>query len=78
MALLSLRLLFILGIINVVGMVCVFLSCRCLVGNSLFNALMKHEWYKKFYNFHCWFWRIFFASVLLHVIVAFLLFGNPF
>ncbi len=74
---LSIKVLFLLGITNLLLLFLVFMSCRCLIGTALFNRLMRHEWYKKFFNFHCWFWRIFFVSVLLHVLLAFLLFGIP-
>ena len=74
---LSVKLIFILGIINIVSILLVFFSCRCMIGAKFTNKMWKYEWYKKFYNMHCYFWRIFIVSVLLHTILAFLIFGNP-
>jgi hypothetical protein len=39
---------------------------------------VQHNWYKKFYQTHCKWWYLFFASVALHAILALQLFGNPF
>ncbi len=75
---LGLKLLFALGILNLIGLALVFFSCRCLTGPRLANLLWKHDWYKKFYAKHCYYWCLFFASVLLHTVVALIVFGNPF
>lgn len=72
------RLVFILGIINVIAILLVFFSCRCLMGKKLGNWLWQFEWYKKFYGTHCIYWWIFIVSVLVHAILAFIVFGNPF
>ncbi len=74
---LSLKVLFLLGITNLLLLFLVFMSCRCLIGKSVFNTLMKHEWYKKFFNFHCLLWWLFFISVFLHAVLAIMLFGIP-
>ena len=77
--LLGAKLTFILGITNVISILLVLFSCRCLIGTAFVKRMWDtHEWYKKFYNAHCIYWRIFIASVLLHTILAFLIFGNPF
>ncbi len=68
---LGLRLIFILGITNIIGLLLVLLSCRCIGSARLF----RHGWYKKFYNLHCYFWLLFIGSVLLHTTLAFLVFG---
>ncbi len=74
---LGLRLIFILGIINIVGFVLVLLSCRCIMGAKLAKGLWQSELYKKFYSKHCYYWWLFLASVLLHTTLAFLVFGLP-
>lgn len=67
--------LFILGIVNLLGLVLVLLTCRCLIGNFGFGFLSRYEWYRKLYAYHCYFWYLFLASVLAHTIVAFIIFG---
>nr|MBI4156539.1 hypothetical protein [Candidatus Woesearchaeota archaeon] len=74
----GIRITFLLGITNLIGLFLVFFSCRCLIGHKIANKLYQKEWYRKFYNNHCYYWWFFFASVLLHTIFAFLVFGNPF
>lgn len=74
---LSLKVLFLLGISNLFLLCLVFMSCRCLIGTALFNRLMKHEWYKKFFDFHCMLWKLFALSVFFHAAIAIALFGNP-
>ncbi len=70
---LGLRLIFILGITNIIGLLLVLLSCRCIPGIA--NKLFRYGWYKKFYIKHCYFWWLFVGSVLLHTALAFLVFG---
>ncbi len=72
------KLTFVLGIVNVVGLILVFFSCRCLMGQRLFGFLSKAAWYQKFYRSHCRGWYVFFAAVLLHALLAFITYGNPF
>ncbi|MEW6062946.1 MAG: hypothetical protein AB1571_01055 [Nanoarchaeota archaeon] len=72
------KLVFVLGITNVIGLLLIYFSCRCRLGNSFFSKLIKKKWYEKFYNMHCYFWWFFFTSVVLHAIIALLTFGIPF
>ena len=72
------QLVYILGIINLVGLILIFFSCRCLVGKRAFNFLNRFSWYQKFYRSHCWWWYVFFASVFLHAVLAMMVYGNPF
>ncbi len=69
------KLIYVLGIANIIGVLLVFFSCRCLVGVRFVNKMFQHDWYKKFYDLHCYYWWFFFASVVLHTITAFLVFG---
>ncbi len=72
------KIAFLLGITNVVFMLAVFFSCRCMVGMGFVNKMLKNGWYRKYYDYHCYYWMAFFLSVILHVIVVFYIFGNPF
>jgi hypothetical protein len=71
------KLTFIFGITNIVSLLLVFFSCRCLVGVSFIKKMWKYAWYQKYYNLHCYFWWIFFISIILHTILALITFGNP-
>jgi len=75
---LGLKLIFLLGIINILSIVLVFFSCRCLMGKRLGNWLQKYPKYLKFYQKHCYFWWLFVISVFFHTLLAFLIFGSPF
>ena len=75
---LELNLLLVLGLTNLITITLVWLSCRCRLGNGLFNRLMERGFYKKFYNLgHCYYWWLFIASVLLHATLAIDLFLIP-
>lgn len=72
------KLVYVLGWVNLLGIAMVFFSCRCLTGQKLFAWLVKLNWYKKFYQRHCWWWYLFFGSVAAHALLALNLYGNPF
>ncbi len=71
---LELRLIFIFGILNILGIALVLLSCRCLFAR-LINP--KNRIAMKFYNLHCYYWILFIISVLAHALLAFDLLGVP-
>jgi hypothetical protein len=75
--LLGTRLIIILGIINLVTGVTIFFSCRCLPGSWLGKKLMKYQGYQRFYKYHCYIWRVFWPSVMIHAILAILVVGWP-
>ena len=70
---LGVKLIFLLGLTNLISIGLIFLSCRCLAG----GFLSRYKWYPKFFNLHCYFWWIFIISVILHATIAFLVFGIP-
>lgn len=72
------KLVYTFGITNIVSIVLIYFSCRCLVQPKIFQKLLTYNWYRWFYKQHCWLWWIFFVSVILHTFLAFILFGNPF
>lgn len=77
-ALLLSRLVFILGITNLISLALVVLSCRCMLNHYFSKKLWASPLYQKFYSYHCWYWRIFFASILLHITLALIVYGIPF
>jgi hypothetical protein len=77
-ALAATRILFILGIINLIAGLLIFFSCRCLPGSRIGKGLMKHPWYQKFFKLHCYIWWVFWVSVVVHAILAMIYIGWPF
>lgn len=74
----ALRVLFILGIVNLVTGLLLFFSCRCLPGSRWGKGLMKHGWYQRFFKNHCYIWWVFWCSVVVHAILAMVYLGWPF
>lgn len=72
------KLVYILGVTNLAGLLLVFFSCRCLMGPRLSGFMLKIPGYQRFYRTHCFWWYLFFVSVLLHAILALRVYGNPF
>ena len=75
--LLATRLIVVLGIVNLVTGALIFFSCRCLPGSKLGKGLMKHQGYQRFYKYHCYIWRVFWPSVMIHAALAIIFFGWP-
>jgi hypothetical protein len=73
--LLAIRLLFILGIVNVVTGLLIFFSCRCLPGSRIGGKLMKYQPYQRFYKYHCYIWKVFWPSVIIHALLAIIFIG---
>lgn len=67
-----------LGIINLLTATLLFFSCRCTGNARILGKLMKYKKYQRFYKYHCYIWRVFWPSVIIHMILAFLFVGNPF
>ncbi|PIS05468.1 MAG: hypothetical protein COT81_01050 [Candidatus Buchananbacteria bacterium CG10_big_fil_rev_8_21_14_0_10_42_9] len=74
---LAAKIVFIAGLTNIFFLILIFFSCRCLSG-KLIAPLMAKPWFRKFYQWHCWYWWGFFISVLIHSILALYVYGNPF
>lgn len=72
------KLTFIFGIINIISLLLVFFSCRCLVGINFVKKMSKYKWYSKFYGIHCYYWWVLFISVFIHSLLAFYTFGSNF
>jgi hypothetical protein len=71
------RVIFILGIVNLLTGALIFFSCRCLSGSRLGNRLMRYKGYQRFYKYHCHVWKVFWPSVMVHAILAVIFFGWP-
>jgi hypothetical protein len=71
------KLVFILGFTNILGLLLVVSSCRCILG-AFSDKLSKSKVYMAIYKYHCIYWWFFIASVLVHSIIAITFFGNPF
>jgi hypothetical protein len=69
---------FILGVTNILGLLLVFFSCRCLVGAGFVKRMLQHRWYRRFYKLHCYYWWLFIVSVAAHAVFTLSLYGVPF
>jgi hypothetical protein len=76
-ALTATRVIFTLGIINLVTGLLIFFSCRCLPGSRIGKGLMKQRWYQRYFKIHCYIWWIFWGSVVVHAVFAIIYFGWP-
>jgi len=74
----AIRIMFVLGIVNLLTGLSIFFSCRCLPGSRFGKRLMKYNWYQKFFKWHCYIWWIFWISVVIHAILAIIYIGWPF
>ncbi len=72
------KVIFSLGILNIVTAALIFLSCRCTAGSKLGSQLMKHHAFKRLHKGHCYIWPVFGVSVTAHMILAIQYLGIPF
>ncbi len=70
--------IFVLGIINLVTGIMVFLTCRCPAGSKRLAKLRQYPLYQSLFSYHCYIWWVFWVSVIIHAIVAIILVGSPF
>lgn len=77
-AIVLLRVVFITAIINIITILMILLSCRCINTWKVTSGLMKLPWFKRFFKWHCYVWYVFLPSVVIHIILAFLALGVPF
>jgi hypothetical protein len=76
---LGIKVIYTLGLTNVIGLLLVLSTCRCIpMIGELTAGLMKSKTYLRFYGYHCYYWLFFISSVLLHAVFAILVFGFPF
>lgn len=74
---LAARIIFILGIINIVFGVLAYFTCRCVPGSKIASKLMDFGWYQRVYSWHCYIWLIFWVSAIVHAVFALLFYGWP-
>ncbi len=72
------RIIFSLGLVNAVTASLLLFTCRCVPGLKLGGRLMKYQWFKRFYKYHCYLWWVFWPSVIVHAILAISFLGIPF
>ena len=66
----TLRIIFSLGIFQGLMAIVIFLSCRCVNGFRLGSKLMKYSAFRRFFKYHTFFWWPFWISVVAHVVLA--------
>lgn len=71
------KIAYVLGWTNIIGLILVLFSCRCIM-NLKAEKLSRSKIYTKFYKYHCYYWWFFIISVLVHAIVAISAYGNSF
>ena len=76
-SLIAIRLLIILGVVNLVTGLLIFFSCRCLPGSRWGSRMMRYAAYRRFFSYHCYIWRVFWPSVMVHALLAVLALGWP-
>jgi len=74
----SARIIFIAALINIITILLIYLSCRCLPTSRIGKNWMKNATYKNFYKYHCYLWWIFVISVIIHIVFAIARLGVPF
>ena len=72
------KLVYLLGITNVLFFLLIASTCRCVIGVKFVNDMLKKQWYRWLFDHHCWYWRLFFLSVTIHIALALMVFGSPF
>ena len=76
-AVVGIRTVVVLGIVNAALLLVMLLSCRCVIGAQPFARITRSSAYKKFARFHCWLWLLLGASVITHAILAVHYIGWP-
>lgn len=75
----SVRVFFVLGIVNLVLGFLILFTCRCIPMTAFIgNRLMKYRGYQRFYRVHCYLWPLLWLSVIAHAVLAIGFLGNPF
>ncbi len=74
-SLVTVRVIFVLGVVNLVTALLILFSCRCLAGSKIGGKLMKYKPYQRFNKYHCYIWRVFWPSVVVHAFLAVMLVG---
>ena len=71
------RTMFILGVFNLLAALTIFFTCRCLPGSKVGVRLMQYGIYKRVYKYHCYIWRVFWPSIMVHAFFALMYPAGP-
>jgi len=75
----AVKLIFVLGIVNLVLGALVVATCRCVPMSAFVGRrLMRYPGYQRLYRLHCYLWPALWLSVAVHAIFAIGFLGNPF
>ena len=77
-AIVEARIIFITAMFNIVLMLMILLSCRCMNTWKLTSWLNKQAWFKAYFKWHCYVWYILLVSLVVHAVFALRFFGVPF
>ena len=72
-----LRIVFVTSIINIIAILLVVLSCRCINIWKVTSVLSRYPWFKRYFRWHCFLWYVFLPSVIIHAVLALILLGVP-
>jgi hypothetical protein len=67
------RLIFILGIVNLVTLFLIYTTCRCIPGSRISRVtgnLLQYGFYKSIFKYHCYLWWVIWISVIIHAFLA--------
>ena len=71
------RLVVLFGYLNVLFVLLLLSSCRCVGIFKVFRGLLtENKVFRRFYDFHCYFWYGLLISVVLHAVLAVDLYGG--
>ncbi len=74
---LATRLVFILGLVNLLSLLALFFSCRCMAGTGLYYKMSGFRTYTRFYRYHCYYSIILGLSITAHLGIAVSVLGIP-
>lgn len=60
------------GIINLVFVLLLFLTCRFISRSALTKSWINQKWFKLLYGYHSYFWWVLIPSVLIHFVIVIL------
>jgi hypothetical protein len=60
------------GIINLVFVLLLFLTCRFIPRSALTKSWINQKWFKLLYRYHSYFWWVLIPSVLIHFVIVIL------
>jgi len=66
------NIILITAVINLIGVLAVFFTCRFIPIWKLTKPLENKKWYKSLYKYHTYVWWILVPSVLIHAVIALL------